>query len=136
METTSGDSIVSLYEVTYTPRYFAICPDRSMKGFNYGAEENIFIFIDNCSDSTATNIDSKKIIPATFFANNLYLISEKDIEIKIVVSNTLGQQMFIKNQKLIKGNNSVNLNLEKGFYIINIFSTKDGFHNSLKVVIN
>ena len=135
METTSGDSIVSLYEVTYTPRYFAICPDHSMKGFNYGAEENVFIFIDNCEDDTTTNINNKNIIPVTFYANNLYIISDKENEVRIVVSNVLGQQIIIESHKLIKGNNSVNMNLEKGFYIINIYSIRDNISNTLKVIV-
>ena len=44
--------------------------------------------------------------------------------------------MFIKNQRLIKGNNSVNMNLEKGFYIINIYSVRNNTYNSLKVVVH
>ncbi len=129
------DSVISLYGISFTPKYFAICPDHSMKGFNNGAEENIFIFIDNCENDTSTTISHKNIIPATFFANNLYLISDKENKVNIVVSNTLGQQVFITNKNLSKGNNIVNLNLEKGFYIINIYSIRDNSLNSLKVIV-
>ena len=136
METTTGDSIVSLYEVTYTPRYFAICPDRSMKGFNYGAEEDIFIFIDSCSDDSLTNMpDYKNEIRVTYYANKLHLISKTEEKVLISINNSLGQQINIEEYKLNKNDNIIDLNIGKGFYIINIYSEKTKYLNYIKIIV-
>ena len=136
MPTAYGDSIISLYGITYTPKYFAICPDHSMKGFEYGAEENIVIFIDNCQNDTTTNINGLiNNISVTYFANKLQLTSKTEDDVLIFINNSIGQQIGITKQKLNKGNNSIDLDINKGFYIINIYSEKHKYLTSIKIMV-
>jgi len=107
-----------------------------MKGFNYGAEENIFIFIDNCSDDSLTNMpDYKNEIRVTYYANKLHLISKTEEKVLISINNSLGQQINIEEYKLNKNDNIIDLNIGKGFYIINIYSEKTKYLNYIKIIV-
>ena len=134
MPTEYLDTIFTLYGITYTPRYIAICPDHSMKGFNNDHEEDIFIFIDNC-EITTNILNLENNISVKYFANKLQLTSKTEDDVSIIINNSLGQQIIFAKHKLNKGNNIIDLDINKGFYIINIYSEKSNYLSSIKIIV-
>ena len=132
-ERNDGDSVKELYNISYTPKYFAVCPDHSMKGFDYGDEDMIMTFIDNCSPSNISRIKDK--IFTTYFYKKLFIISNKENDVNVSIINILGQEIKKNTYHLNIGTNIYNLNLEKGIYIVKIYSKKYNYINSLKIIV-
>ena len=70
-----------------------------------------------------------------YFANKLQLTSKTEDDVLIFINNSIGQQIGITKQKLNKGNNSIDLDINKGFYIINIYSEKYKYLTSIKIMV-
>ena len=134
IETTGGDSIVSLFGVTFTPKYFAICPDKSMKGFNPGFEDNIMIFINSCGAVTDLHEYENKI-SATYVNGHIFLLSKFKTKYRINVTNLVGQSISTQFYYAENGMNNINLDLGKGFYIITIQSEKEDLYTFIKVLV-
>lgn len=119
-------------------------PVRFKFKFTSGGGNNIFIDDINLFGTTATRIseiineNSVSIYPNPVQNNlniNLGLIKNSDVEINI--KDVAGKTVLSKNNKLIKGDNTLNIetaNLASGLYFVQI--STEGFTSTKKIVIS
>ena len=118
-----NDTLFSFFNITYTPLYFTICPDKTIKS---SSVENVEEYVNSCQ-STSVELQKEKETDTKIIS----VISDYDITINYSVSKNsktvfeiydlLGNKVAKKTVQSIKGNNKIkfsNWNLTKGYYFI------------------
>jgi thiol-disulfide isomerase/thioredoxin len=117
--TYNDDSVISLYNITYSPQYWVVCPSRFMK---FVSIANIDQAIKGCKASNSVNEFSifDKINWFHFENNNLtLLVSQSSLPANFIVCNLLGNIIF--ESALNQANQVFDLSfLSSGLYVISV----------------
>ena len=117
-----NDTLFSFFNITYTPLYFTICPDKSIKS---SSVESVETYVSSCQSNTIELQDEN------LTTNIVSIISDYDITVNYIVSESsnvvfeiydlLGNKVAKKVVQSTKGNNRIkfsNWNLTNGYYFI------------------
>ncbi len=116
------DSVLTLYNITYTPQTFLVCHDKTMKPLNLNSPDAM---IEGCINATSNTIYSNEKIGI------IAVSSGKNAQIQISVNNPkateiqifdlLGNKISILSDGFVKGFNSLNISekiYKQGYYIV------------------
>ena len=116
--TQDNDSVLSLYEVTYTPKYFVICPDKMLQSSTFN-ELLDKIGVCQALNRNKENVANTDVIvfpnPGTDNINFEFRLSSAKRISKLKIFNIMGEQLA-----------SYNLNNENNQFQLNIFSLNRG----------
>ncbi len=111
------DVVLFVYHITYTPQYFVVCPDKSMKQVSINQIESAII---GCKQTkTGTVVDDSMIL----YWNNEFLAVNTNHSFSINVFNMMGQLIFSKDNIL----SPIHLPLMKGVYLVKVVDNEKSY---------
>ncbi|MFO7790453.1 MAG: redoxin domain-containing protein [Bacteroidales bacterium] len=108
--TTDTDSVSGLYDAYYTPRYYVICPDGSMRDWDL---EDVPGAIDYCLLNTIDKEVTQQ--PELIVQHNAFFLKSSDRSEYNLKIFAVDGQLMLKDK--IRPNARINLNLPAGMYI-------------------
>lgn len=130
--TANDDVVIYEYNITYTPRYFVVCPDTTMKPY---AINDLADGIENCRTTTAHPEVSPSGIQVYASGDVIYIRSGTNkIPVQIELYSPLGSTVF-QTSATISGSSYFPLNGLKGIYFYRITDFKGNEATRGKVIL-
>ena len=125
-----NDSVVGLYNVYGTPKYYVICPDRVYRSVNFN---DITDMIDTCL-ANMVNIEEINKTNVNIYSNKNKITINNNLEknLSIDIYNITGKKVMSKN--INDRVYSFYVNFTKGIYIVKIYSNGQAIKTQ-KIVI-
>jgi len=130
--TEDNDSILSLYSVYGTPKYYVVCPDSSYRSVNFN---DITGMIDTCL-AHMVNIETVKKSNINIYSNSNKIVVNGNFKnfdnINLSIYDLTGKK--IETKQIISNNNLFYVHYTQGIYIVKLYS-KNELIKTQKVVI-
>ena len=125
-----NDSVVNLYNVYGTPKYYVVCPDKTYRSVNFN---QITDMIDTCL-ANIVSINNIKHSEISIYSNSnkITVINNLDKNISCDIYNITGKKVYSK--EITDKNSSFYVNFTKGIYIIKLYSNNKAIKTQ-KIVI-
>ena len=130
--TKDDTTVLGLYNITYTPQYYIICPDYSSKKIHINQIES---YILACKEEIVNYnpIKNKYHFTYSIVNNNLYIQNYEPFKITVTIYNILGYT--ITNKAIQPKSEESFIIPSSGIYIVKLNSTFENMHYSFKIVV-